>query len=219
MKTTTRIISISIIATLMFAAACKKPKKDPEPTPTPPPPANEEEVITTFKLILTDSASNSQTSYMFKDPDGDGGQPAFYGPTSALQSDSVITLTGNKTYYGQIILLDETKSPVDSTSNEVDEEGKDHMFFYNNGSNTILNSGNPYSVQLNGSGVKVTYTDLDAGSPQRGIGLKTRWRTYAATGATKHPLNITLRHQPDAKNGTYAPGDSDISVDFKLKIN
>ena len=217
MKTTLKTFSITMALLLMLAASCKKDKKDPvkEPTPTPDP----QEVITTFKLLLTDSATNTHFEYMFKDPDGDGGQAGFYGPGSSTQTDSVFTLEANKTYFGQIVLLDETKNPVDSISNEVTEEGEEHMFFYNHGNNSILNSGNPYTVQLNGSGIKITYLDLDAGTPQRGIGLQTRWRTYMSTGTTKHTLNGTLKHQPDAKDGTYAPGESDVSVDFKVMVN
>lgn len=215
-KHSTRII---LAAILLFSLSCKKDKKDPEPAPQPTVPVNEEEVITTFKLMLTDSANGTVATYMFKDPDGEGGQAAYYGPTSTTQTDSVFTLAPNTTYYGELIILDETKSPADSVSNEVKEEGDEHMFFYNHSANVVVNAGNPYAVQLNGSSIKITYTDLDAGSPQRGIGLKTKWRTAVATGAIKYPLNITLRHQPGVKDGTYAPGDSDISVDFKVKIN
>ena len=218
-KSTLKTTGILFMATLMIAASCKKNKTNPSPEIPPQPTPDPQEVITTFKLILTDSATNSKFTYMFKDPDGDGGQAGYYGPGSSTQTDSVFTLNANKTYFGQIVLLDETKNPVDSISNEVNKEGKEHLFFYNHAANTILNSGNPYTVQLNGSNIKITYLDLDAGSPQRGIGLLTKWRTSAATGTTKHPLNITLKHQPDAKDGTFAPGETDSSVDFKVKVN
>jgi hypothetical protein len=36
---------------------------------------------------------------------------------------------------------------------------------------------------------------------------------------SKSPLFITLKHQPGVKNGTFAPGDTDIEIPFKLKIN
>lgn len=218
MKKTQYQLMMVLMAFSIIFTACKKDKNDPQPEPEPPV-ANEEEVITTLKLELTDSASGTTKVYFFKDPDGAGGQAAWYGPDAATQSDSVLSLDAGKTYYGTVILLDETKTPADSVSNEVNEEGADHMFFYNNGNNSILNTGNPYTVQLNGSQVKISYTDLDNGTPQRGIGLKTRWRTYASTAGIKYPLNITLRHQPDAKDGSYAPGESDVSVDFKLKVN
>jgi hypothetical protein len=206
-----------LLIVLVTATSCRdKKKNDPAPN-EPTPPANTEEVITTVKLIFTDSASLVQTSYMYKDPDGDGGQAAFYGGTN--QSDSVFTLTASTTYSVEILLLDETKNPVDTISKEVKAEGDEHMFFFNNGNNTILNSGNPYTVQLNGSNIMVTYLDLDAGSPQRGIGLKTRFRTYSATGSIKNLLNVVLKHQPGTKNGTYAPGDTDVDVNFKVMVN
>jgi hypothetical protein len=219
MKQTLKITLLIFGAAFLVFASCKK-KDTPKPSePITTGGAGESEVITTFKLILKDSASNVTTVYMFKDPDGDGGTPPFYGPTSSTQTDSIIGLQANTTYYGEIILLDETKNPVDSVSKAVNEEGKDHMFFFNHGMNAIVNSGNPYTVVLNGSNVKVTYTDLDAGTTQRGIGLKTKWRTYAGTGSVKHKLMMTLRHQPDSKDGTFAPGETDIEVFFKLLIN
>ena len=217
MKKSISQTTLLILLLALSTGSCKK-DKGTDPAPTPPPTPNPEEVITTFQISFTDSISGVIKTYMFKDPDGPGGQTAYYGPTSALQSDSVIQLNANSTYFANILLLDETKSPVDTISNEVREEGAEHMLFYNNGSNTLVNSGNPYTVILNGNGVKITYTDLDDGTPQRGIGLTTRWRS-ASSSAVKLPLNVTLKHQPDLKDGTFAPGESDISVDFKLIVN
>lgn len=211
-------IYIAPLALALTLMACKKDKKAAPPASEPEVP-NETEVITTLQLHLTDSVTGAVAMYQFRDLDGPGGQPAYYGPTAATQSDSVFTLAPNTTYYGRVVILDETKTPADSTSNEVLSEGQDHMLFYSNGGNTVVNSGNPYTVQLNGSLITIRYLDLDNGTPQRGIGLRTRWRTAAATGATKFPLNITLRHQPEVKDGTYAPGETDVSVDFKYRVN
>ena len=36
---------------------------------------------------------------------------------------------------------------------------------------------------------------------------------------SKSPLTIELKHQPGVKDGTYAPGETDIQVAFKLKVN
>lgn len=216
MKTLFKLSSLFITATLLLSLSCKKKKNEPAPN-DPLPPDNTSEVITTFKLLMTDSATNTVYTFMYKDPDGDGGQAGFYGPgTTSLstQSDSVFNLSPNTTYFTEILLLDETKSPVDTISNEVEEEGQDHMFFFNSTNPT----GSPYSLTLSGSGILLTYTDLDGGSPQRGIGLKTRWRTYTATGTTKHPLNIILKHQPGTKNGTIIPGDTDVDVNFKVTV-
>lgn len=215
MKTSIKLLTYVLFFAIALSA-CKKKKNEPAPI-DPPPPDNTSEVITTFKLQLTDSATSIVTTFMYKDPDGDGGQAGFYGPgttTASTQSDSVFTLNANSTYYAEILLLDETKNPVDTISNEVKDEGDEHMFFFN----STNPSGTPYTLTLGGSNIKITYTDLDAGSPQRGIGLKTRWRTYASTGTVKNPLNIVLKHQPGVKNGTLAPGDTDLDISFKVKV-
>jgi hypothetical protein len=214
MKTkSTKIKTAIVLAFCLVLLLCACKKKTPPPLNIPQPPANEQEVITTMKLYFTDSATNVVSVYGFEDADGDGGNPGIFLGTN--QSDSVISLAANKTYNMEIILLDVTKTPVDTISNEVEEEGKDHMIFFNASSPT----GTPYSTVLTGSNIKVTYTDLDAGSPARGIGLTTRIRTYASTGSSKNAFKVTLKHQPDAKDGTFAPGETDVEIAFKVMVN
>jgi hypothetical protein len=216
MKFFINVVTVLAVCTALVLFSCCKKPKDPE---VPEIPVEDPELITTLKIQLTDSLTGAVSAYSFKDPDGDGGQPAFYGPSAALQTDSVFILAPDRLFYVKILLLNESKNPVDTISKEVMNESREHMLFFNNGSNTIINSGNPYTVKLNGSDIVITYMDLDNGIPQRGVGLQAKWRTPLAKGNVKFPLNITLRHQPDAKNGTYAPGESDISVNFKLKVN
>ena len=212
MKTTIKTIAYVAILALSFSA-CKKDKKS-EPTPdAPTPPTNDGEIITTMKLAINDGILT--TYYMFQDLDGDGGMAGAYGNLSNTltpQSDSIINLNVNKTYTVNILLLDESKSIIDTISHEVLNEGADHMFFFN----SLNPIGNPYSVYLTGSMTTVTYLDLDTNI--RGIGLSTKWQT-PSMAMTKTLLSITLKHQPDAKNGTFAPGDTDIEIPFKLKIN
>lgn len=214
MKTkVSKVVYAFILIAIVLFAACKKDKKTTPPPTTPPPPQNTEEVITTMKLYLTDSATNAVSVFGFEDADGDGGNAGIFLGTN--QSDSVFTLGANKTYFMEIILLDVTKSPADTISKEVEEEGKDHMIFFN----STDPSGTPYSTVLSGSNIKVTYTDLDAGTPARGIGLHTRLRTYASTSPAKNPFTVTLKHQPGTKNGTFAPGESDVEINFKVVVN
>lgn len=215
MKTIIRSTILLGMMLMLLGTSCRKKKNEPAPE-NPPETPNTQEVITTFKLILTDSATSTVYTYLYKDPDGDGGQVGFYGPgtsSTSTQTDSVFTLTSNKTYFAEIILLDETKNPVDTISNEVEEEGEDHMLFFNSTNPT----GTPYAVTLSGSNIHITYKDLDSGSPQRGIGLQTRWRTYGVF--SKSPVNIILKHQPGIKNGTITPGDTDLDVMFKVIVN
>jgi hypothetical protein len=196
------------VTLILFSSRCKK-------DPTPEVPGNEEELITTFKLQLTDSATGQSTSYFFKDPDGDGGAAPFYGPAAGGQTDSVIQLLANKVYLAEVVLLDESKTPVNSISDEVLRESKDHLLFYNPQTSTVLVNHPAYRIEMPGSKLQIGYEDRDNGNPVRALGLRTKWRT-SLTG--KFPLTIILRHQPDIKDGSYAPGDSDLSVNFTYRI-
>lgn len=207
-KTIKKIAYVAIIA--LSVTACKK-EETLAPTPeNPTPPANGSELITTMKVILHDTTTHTNTAYTFSDLDGDGGNPAQFGGTN--QSDSVIQITKNHVYECSILLLDQSKNTVDTISNEVLDEANDHLFFFN----ALNPTGNPYSVYLTGSMTTVKYVDLDANN--RGIGLQTLW-TAPSMAMTKSPLVIELKHQPNAKNGTYAPGETDIQVNFKLQVN
>ena len=172
---------------------------------------NLSELITTMKIQLRDSTNHSDAgTFTFKDLDGAGGNPAAFGGTN--QSDSVITIASNHVYKATILLLDESKTPADTISNEVLEEGADHLFFFNGSAPT----GTPYSVYLSGSGTTIKYLDLDANS--RGIGLQTLWTApFMQTG--KSALTIELKHQPGTKDGSYTNGETGIQVPFKLKVN
>jgi hypothetical protein len=225
MKTTIKTVAFVAIAALSFSA-CKKDKKTEEPVvenpiaPTDPP-----EVITTVRLALKDSATGLVKTYAYKDPDGDGGTAGAFLNESGTHD--TIVLQTNVTYFTQIYILDESKTPTDSTSNVIaGNESNEHMLFFNgntaatgNNANSIISSSVPYTVKTNGSNVVIRYLDIDNGSPQRSVGLKTRWRAGATTGGITYPLTVTLRHQPNAKDGTYAPGETDIELTFKLKVN
>jgi hypothetical protein len=189
--------------------ACKKDKKEDPAPQQPAPPANEAELITTMKITLRDTINNTSVTYVFSDLDGAGGNPATFGNSGA---DSIINITANHVYEATILLLDQTKTPVDTISNEVEEEGADHMFFFN----SIAPTGTPYNTYLSGSMTNIKYLDLDANN--RGIGLSTEW-TAPSMMMAKSPLTIELKHQPSVKDGSYAPGETDIQVGFKLKVN
>jgi hypothetical protein len=206
-KTKFAFAALTLIS-LLIAGACKKED------PTPDEPGNEEELITTCKLIFTDSLQK-QTTYFFKDPDGDGGALPFYGPDASSQSDSVIRLQANQQYDLEIILLDESKNPASNISTEVAEESKEHLIFFNPSTAIVLNDHPDFKLELPDSKMQITYLDKDNGSPVRALGLKTKWRTK---GSGTFPINIVLKHQPDSKNGSFAPGETDLSVNFKYRI-
>jgi len=181
-KTNKTILGLAMaIAITAVLPSCKK-----EPTAN-----NENEVITTLHVVATDSATGLVAGvFTFKDLDGDK-------PNPPVQFDT-LKFSPNKTYNVSLVLLDETKNPIDSTSNEISGEADDHLFFF---------ESNPTSL------VSIKIQDKDSkGLP---VGLLSRWTTTAAgSGTTK----ITLRHQPGVKNGTYSPGDSDLEITFHTKV-
>ncbi len=206
----------NLIILFLFAlivTSCLKKKGEEPSANNPLSPTNSGEIITTMKVFIKDSTTGNYITgspFVFRDADGDGGNAGTYMPTNA---DSLITLNDSTTYLAEIFLLDETKTPVDTISNEVVEEGDEHMFFFEQ-TNPI---GNPYSVILSGSGIKITYLDLDANN--RGIGQQFKMKTNANTLGSQYPFRVTLRHQPGAKDGTFPPGETDVEVKFKVKVN
>jgi hypothetical protein len=215
MKTkTTKIMMLAAISSLTIVTSCKDKDKIKPTTPTTGSP---QEVITTMKLLFSNAAS-AITTYQFKDPDGDGGIVGFYGPgttTASTQADSVINLLANNNYTVTILLLDETKTPVDTISNEVIEEATQHLITFNQLNPSPLPNS---TVSIAGTNLEISYRDTDGGSPtQYPLGLKTSW--IAGAAASKKEVKITLRHQPGIKDGTFAPGDTDIEIPFKVKIN
>lgn len=175
------IVTVIIFITL---GACK------ETTPSPSaPPQNETELITTVKLIFTDTATNTVRTAYFYDIDGPGGA----APTVL----DTIQLKSNTVYKTSIYLLDDSKNPADSISNEVLKEGQDHLFVFTK-----------VGVNLN---IQISDKDIN----NLPIGLSSYWSTGAASNGS---VTVTLKHQPGVKDGTAAPGETDVEILFPCKI-
>lgn len=189
MKTIIRNFLVLIIA-VSSVSSCKK---DEDPITEPPLPANETEVMTTFKLIFTDSAGLAPLVIAeYRDPDGEGGN-------LAVQFDT-IKLLANKTYYANALILDETKTPADTISKEVMKEANDHLFVY-----TAL-----------GVNTTISILDYDTNTPvPLPLGLQTKWKTSIQGSGT---VQIILRHQPGIKDGTTPPGETDIDLIFQIMV-
>lgn len=178
------ILILVFICSLSAFHACKKDVCDPTP------PANEGEVITTLRLVFVDSAnSNDVRTAEFRDPDGPGGVP--------YDRFDTLLLSSNSTYYGQLLLLNETVSPADTISNEVLEEGADHLLCY---ASDI-------------AGTTIERTDFDSnGLP---LGLQTIWRTSAPGNGS---VSVILKHQPGIKTGDCSTGETDVEVNFPMEV-
>ena len=190
MKSLKKHSILAVAAVALIFTACKKDDDSPVPTTggsSAPP--NEVEIFTSMIISFTDTAGvQPDVQFAFRDLDGDGGN----GPTEF----DTIRLANNTVYNASIQLLNESASPVEDMTLEVQEEDDEHLFCY----------------APSNTNVAVTRTDSDGAFE---VGLTTSWSTgNAATGTTL----ITLKHQPDVKDGTCAPGETDIEVTFVTEI-
>lgn len=178
----TGIIAFVLLATIQSCKpTCEKNPDDPEC-------ADPQEVITTLKVLVTDSASGVLVNtFRFKDADANGTPEVF----------DTIRLNANKTYNVAVQVWDDSKTPAENITEEVEEEKNDHAFFY-----TISN--------LN---LAVTKTDVDDNNLP--IGLQSRWVTGSAGSGL---VTIKLKHQPGVKDGSEAPGETDVEVQFPAVV-
>jgi hypothetical protein len=179
-----------IILTTITIFTWQACKKDSD-LPKLPTPVNEPEVITNIKLTFTDSANTANViTAEFIDADGDGGnQPTKF---------DTIRLKSNTTYFCKVALyngiLDEEITP------EIEEEANDHLFVY----------------KATGADISITITDSDSNTPPLPIGINSKWRAKSISSGN---VQVILKHQPGIKDGTEAPGDTDVELNFITIIN
>ena len=168
--------------------ACKKDEK----TVSPPLPGNE--FLTTVRLVATNTADPSDV------------QTASVTDTSQIPHppDSInhptLKLKAGATYNVSVLFLDETKTPAANVTDDIYDRRNYHLICFD---------------VIGGINLTVNRTDHDTNNPSLPIGLLDTFTTGAA-GTGK--LNVQLRHQPNAKNGSCDPGSSDADVDFNIVI-
>ena len=175
---------VLLLAGVTLAFSCKKDEENPQQNP-------ENELITTVTLHLT-SPTGTKISAAWRDltPDDEAGRTI-----------DTLRLTDSTLYTGSVEVLDETKSPVDSITSQVEEEAKDHLFVYK-----------PVAP-LTDANLVLMRTDKDVNNLEVGLHYTLETK-LAANGA----LRVILRHQPGEKDGTEVPGDSDVDIAFPVKI-
>ncbi|MDX2302576.1 MAG: hypothetical protein NW226_07225 [Microscillaceae bacterium] len=177
-----------------------------------PPPVNEEELITTVKLTFTPTGGGTAITATWKDLDGEGsGAPDLSQATATLQANTSYTLA--------VEFLNESESPAEDITEEVEEEAEEHILYF--------------SV-TNGLFSSFTYADDDApdsaGDGVFALGLNTNLSTGTGTPATG-TLSVTLLHESDKSVGggtsnggnvkavpSGAGGETDIAVDFTINV-
>jgi hypothetical protein len=174
-----KITVLAIIAIISFES-CSKDEVTKKPDPV-----NEEELITTVTAIFTPVGGGTAVTLKSKDLDGDGPN----APEVTVSSSFAL----NKTYNGEVTILDESKTPAGNITAEVQTEAVDHQLFYQK-------TGSLPAFEYTPAADAPTNYDSN-GKP---LGLKTRLiTTTAATGT----LKITLRHLLNKSGANVSGGD------------
>jgi hypothetical protein len=181
---TIKFLSMLALVGILFTA-CSDDDDTPEEV-------NEEETITTMTITLVPDGGGDTIIFQTQDLDGDGPN----APNVTVSGN----LAGNTTYNGSIVLLNETESPAENITEEVEEEDDEHQFIF----------------EISGSVASAIATDQDGdGNP---VGLSFDLVTDTAGAGS---LTVTLRHEPTKPNDltlSGAGGETDIAATFNFTI-
>jgi hypothetical protein len=191
-------IYVSIIVFVLFPLliSCED-KEVPKPEVI-----NEEELITTVKLVMVDQSNSTivREAVFFEDPFGE--------PGNNITIDT-IRLDQNKEYLVTVYLMDQSKNPVDTISSEVKEEADEHQLFYLFKDMDGANADN----------LTIDYLPGDVDSHNVPLGLTPK---FSSTTTLKGKLTLILKHQagvkPTSGLGDINQGETDVEVVFPVKI-
>ncbi len=197
------VIYVAIVAAGMGMLQLTGCSDDPEQENAP-------ELITNVTLTFIPADGSAPVVVSAVDPDGEGPQD--------LVADGPIVLVEGVTYDLSIGLFNELLSPGTPGYNiteEVEEEGDEHQFFFGFSDGAFSSpAGIGNIAPATGT---INYLDEDEnGLP---IGLLTRW--IAGMAQTGKTFRVMLKHLPDIKSAssTSEDGETDVDVTFQLNIN
>lgn len=188
-NTFVKFVALTFLAATTFAA-CKKVDNETAPVP------EEQELITTVKLLLTDGSGNTKT-YAYKVENGFGDNP---GTVSV----DTLVLEPNKSYDAEVLVLNEKENPAEDITEEVLAENEEHLFVFE-------------SAPATGNG-SVAMADGSKDAAGKAFNQKIKL-TASTTG--KGGLTVTLKHLPTNKAATTASaagGETDAEAIFPVKI-
>lgn len=185
----------------LFIAGCES--DDPQKEDTP-------ELITKATLTFTPVGGGTAVTATATDPDGEGVQD--------IAVDGAINLTAGVNYTLSLSLINElaeVTSPEYNITEEVEEEGDEHMFFFAWTGDVFSNPTGNGNIDNRADGVN--YEDEDEGGLP--IGIVTSWTAGAA--ASSGTFRVVLKHQPDLKTETSGSdtGESDLDIEFEVNVN
>lgn len=170
-------LAAGIGAGALFFSSCDRNEDD-----------NQEELITTVELTFSRAGQADQV-FTFKDEDGAGGK-------SPVIDD--IVLAANTAYTVKVSVLNESISPAEDITEEIEAEKDAHLFVY----------------QV--SGANATFSATDTDSKGKPVGLNAAVTTAGASSGT---LKLTLKHEADKSAAEpLNTGETDVEATFVLKI-
>jgi hypothetical protein len=187
MKKQIIIASLSIALFSTFLSSCKKDN---------PPVPDEQELITTVKLQLSNTATGFSRVFVYKVENGFGNSSS-----GTVQIDT-LRLQPGLTYDAVISVLNEKANPVEDITSEILEKDYEHLFVF-------------ASVPASGSGsVNVSGGNKD----KDGKPLNQTFKLSTGT-AGQGRFDVQLMHLPTDKNGTTpatAGGETDLAASYPV---
>ncbi len=205
----TKLLTITfMLAIAMQFNGCKK--DDPKPEDVP-------ELITTAILTFTPNDGGSPVIVTATDPDGEGVQD--------IKADGPINLLPAKTYVLKIDLINALAKPTDpayKVTEEVEEEGDEHMFFFAWTNNPFSSPAGDGNIDNRADAVNYTGAANSIDKNNRPLGLTTTWTTVTPTGTSTvtGTFQVLLKHQPNLKSDTSdsKTGETDLDLTFTVNI-
>jgi hypothetical protein len=202
-----RVALLCTIGGLMIAA-CDDPAN-------PPPGAGDPENISRVTITLTPVGGGTAVTSFILDADGTA-LPNPPNPPSAT-----LTLTKGVTYNGTITLLNDIDAGnVINITDEVEEEGNFHRFFYT----ITANAATPrdsIDVPTPDATRQITISSLNNDTQTTPAPLGTTFQLAVAAGAPSGPttLNVQLHHFEASKGtGLGTTFDMDLDVSFPVSV-
>lgn len=180
---TTNLLKISFLLLVLLSLYFNSCKVDEDDMG-----GDEQELITTVRLIVSGAAISGGTqTFTWKDLDGPGGNAPVI-ETIRLPKESTIDL--------ELQVWDESKTPAEDITAEIEAEADDHIFLFSS------------------SGVSLTIEPEDTDSGGEPVGLINTLKTINAGSGS---VRIILKHLAD-KSSPEATGETDIDVSFPVVV-
>jgi hypothetical protein len=115
--------------------------------------------------------------------------------------------------------LAESTDPAYNITDEVEEEGIEHQFYFGWTGNVFSNPTGNGNIDNKDDAVNYTGGSNSKDANNRPLGLTTSWTS--AVNVTSGTFRVLLKHQPDLKSDTSDSntGETDLDISFTINVN